>query len=387
MFQNQDSAHDMAKIGILTQPLGLNYGGILQAFALQHVLRKEGHSPIILNRVHPWYFDVAYYGWGALNFMIGKRPKLRISPNRKESAIIKQHTLRFIDEHISITGEIRSTKQLKHTFNSENIDAVIVGSDQVWRKPFSPCISNYFLDFLSGNNKIRKVAYAASFGIDYWEYGKNATKYFKALAQEFDAISVREGSAVELCKKHLGVDATHVLDPTMLLDRSVYEGLANSPITGASKGNLFCYVLDRSPEKMALVKKVAEDTSLTPFELLPKKKYSEIKSARELDDCILPPVEQWLRSFVEAEFVITDSFHGTVFSIIFNKPFIVIPNLKRGASRFTSLLGEFALTDHLIDLDSSTLQKYCSSDFDWSTINERLRNNLRQSYSFIVNII
>lgn len=377
----------MAKIGILTQPLGLNYGGILQAFALQHVLREKGHSPIILNRVHPWYFDVAYYGWGALNFMIGKRPKLRISPNRKESAIIKQHTIRFIDEHISITDRIRSTNQLKRAFNRENVDAIIVGSDQVWRKSFSPCISNYFLDFLSGNNKIRKVAYAASFGIDYWEYGKNATKYFKALAQEFDAISVREGSAVELCKKHLGVDATHVLDPTMLLDRSVYEGLANSPITGPSKGNLFCYVLDRSPEKMALVKKVAEDTSLTPFELLPKKKYSEIKSAKELDDCILPPVEQWLRSFVEAEFVITDSFHGTVFSIIFNKPFIVIPNLKRGSSRFTSLLGEFALTDHLIDLDYSTQQKYSPSDYDWSTVNEQLRNKFQQSNSFIFNNI
>lgn len=165
----------MAKIGILTQPLGLNYGGILQAFALQHVLREGGHSPIIFNRVHPWYFDVAYYGWGALNFMIGKRPKLRISPNREESAIIKQHTTRFIDEHISITDRIRSTNQLKRTFNRENIDAIIVGSDQVWRESFSPCISNYFLDFLSGNNEIRKVAYAASFGIDYWEYGKNAT--------------------------------------------------------------------------------------------------------------------------------------------------------------------------------------------------------------------
>ncbi|OFO53659.1 hypothetical protein HMPREF3027_04725 [Porphyromonas sp. HMSC077F02] len=165
----------MAKIGILTQPLGLNYGGILQAFALQHVLREEGHSPIIFNRVHPWYFDVAYYGWGALNFMIGKRPKLRISPNREESAIIKQHTTRFIDEHISITDRIRSTNQLKRTFNRENIDAIIVGSDQVWRESFSPCISNYFLDFLSGNNEIRKVAYVASFGIDYWEYGKNAT--------------------------------------------------------------------------------------------------------------------------------------------------------------------------------------------------------------------
>ncbi|MBR8712930.1 polysaccharide pyruvyl transferase family protein [Porphyromonas levii] len=375
----------MAKIGILTQPLGLNYGGILQAFALQHVLRKEGHSPIILNRVRSPYVRIASLGWNALNFLLGKRPKLRILPNHKELGTITQYTTKFIDEHISITDEIRSTNQLKHIFYRENFNTVIVGSDQVWRKRYSPSISNYFLDLLSGNDEIKKVAYAASFGIDYWEYGKKETEYFKALAQEFDAISVREDSAVKLCKKYLGIDATHVLDPTMLVDKSVYEALAKSPITEHSKGNLFCYVLDRSPEKMALVKKVAKDTSLTPFELLPKKKYSEIKSAKELDDCTLPPVEQWLRSFVEAEFVITDSFHGTVFSIIFNKPFIVIPNLKRGASRFTSLLGEFALMDHLIDLDSSTQQKYSPSDFDWSTINEQLRIDLQKSFNFIMN--
>lgn len=377
----------MAKIGILTQPLGHNYGGILQNFALQYVLRKEGHHPTTLNRVSPEYFRVAYLGWGVLKFMIGKRPKLRSLPNRKESAIIKQHTIRFIQEHISTTDEIRSTNQLKHAFDRENFDTVIVGSDQVWRESFSPCISNYFLDFLSGNDEIRKVAYAASFGIDYWEYGKNATKYFKALAQEFDAISVREDSAVELCKQHLGIAATHVLDPTMLLDRSVYEGLAKSPITKPSKGNLFCYVLDRTPEKISLVKRVAEATSLTPFELLPKKIYSEIKSNKELDDCILPPVEQWLRSFLEAEFVVTDSFHGTIFSIIFNKPFIAIHNIMRGASRFTSLLGQFGLMDHIIDLDSSPQQEYSPSNFDWSTINEQLRNNALRSHNFIVNSI
>lgn len=377
----------MAKIGILTQPLGLNYGGILQAFALQHVLREEGYSPIILNRVRSPYVRIASLGWNALNFLLGKRPKLRILPNHKELGTITQYTTKFIDEHISITDEIRSTNQLKHIFYRENFNAVIVGSDQVWRKRYSPSISNYFLNFLSCNHEIKKIAYAASFGIDHWEYGKKETEYFKALAQEFDAISVREDSAVELCKKHLGIDAVHVLDPTMLVEMSVYEGLAKSPFTEPSKGNLFCYILDRSPEKIALVKQVAEDTSLTPFELLPKKKYSEIKSAKELDDCILPPVEQWLRSFLEAEFVITDSFHGTAFSILFNKPFIVISNLKRGLSRFSSLLGEFGLMGHLIDLGSSIQQKYSSPNFDWTSINERLRIDLQKSYSFIMNNI
>jgi hypothetical protein len=328
----------MAKVGILTQPLGTNYGGILQAFALQHVLREMGHQAIILNRVRPWYFKVAHWGWGSLNYLLGKRHKIRMAPNAKELDVITQHTSRFIKENISITNPIDSTRMLKEFVNNEQFGAIIVGSDQVWRKAYSPCMPNYFLDFLSGNEQIKKISYAASFGIDEWEFGKKETKYYKELAQEFDAISVREDSAVKLCREYLGVNATHVLDPTMLVDKSVYESLAMSPITHPSEGDLFCYILDRTPQKMSFVDKVAKEKSLNSFELLPKRTFAEIKSNKELSDCVFSPVEQWLRSFIDAKLVITDSFHGTVFSILFNKPVIVILNDGRGTTRMASIL-------------------------------------------------
>ncbi|MDD7438337.1 MAG: polysaccharide pyruvyl transferase family protein [Bacteroidales bacterium] len=374
----------MAKVGILTQPLGTNYGGILQAFALQYVLQEMGHEPLTLDRIRPWYFRMASLGWGGLNYILERRPKIRMWPNNEELKIITKHTSKFIEEHISITKPIGSTQGLKRTTKEEGIEAIVVGSDQVWRKAYSPCMSNYFLDFLSDNNQIKKIAYAASFGIDEWEFGKNETEYYKSLARKFDAISVREDSAVTLCRHFLGVEATHVLDPTMLVEKSVYERLASSPITRPSSGNLFCYVLDRTPQKMSLVDKVAEEKSLVPFELLPKKIFGEIKSNRELEDCILPPVEQWLRSFVDADFVVTDSFHGTVFSILFNKPFLTIGNESRGLARFFSLLNSFGLNERVISDDDFVGNN--SNDIDWNSVSERL-NGMRASSKYILSFI
>lgn len=367
----------MSNIGILTQPLGPNYGGILQAFALQHTLREMGHDPIVLNRTRPWYFKAAYWGWSGLNYVLGRRPKFRMSPNAEELAVITQHTSRFTQEHISITKPIGSTSGLKKAVKEEKLDAIIVGSDQVWRKAYSPCMSNYFLDFLSEDDKIKKIAYAASFGIDEWEFGKKETEYYSMLAKEFDAISVREDSAVKLCRDYLDVEAKHVLDPTMLIDRTVYEDLAASSNTRPSEGNLFCYVLDRTPEKMSLVDKVAKERSLIPFELLPKKTFAEIRSDNELNDCILPPVEQWLRSFVDAEFVITDSFHGTVFSILLNKPFLAIGNISRGTCRFNSLLNDFSLKDRLLESNINVPSIVnTTSNIDWFQTNSHLRSRI-----------
>jgi hypothetical protein len=361
----------MAKVGILTQPIGnsYGYGGILQAFALQHVLRDMGMNPIILNRVRPWYYMVAYWGWGGINYFLGRRSKFRIFPVAKELEVIAQHTSNFISNYISITEPIKSTRELIIETNKKKLETVIVGSDQVWRKAYSPCMPNYFLNFISDNDRIKKIAYAASFGIDEWEYGKKETKNYRNLVQKFDAISVREDSAVELCSEYLGVNATHVLDPTMLVDKSVYESLAMSPITHSSVGNLFYYILDQTPIKMSLVNRVAKEKSLYPFNLLPKKNFAEITSYRELDDCIFPPVEQWLRSFMEAEFVITDSFHGTLFSLIFNKPLIVILNNARGATRFTSILNKYigknaynVFCDNISDLDNIDIDQLVISN-------------------------
>lgn len=373
----------MTKIGILTLPVGLNYGGILQAFVLQHVLREMGYQPLILNRAYPKYRLMASEVWGLFQYLLGQRSKPRIWPNAREREKMTRFTSQFIKQHIAVSSPIRSSNGLKEVLNKENISSLIVGSDQVWRKGYSVSTSNFFLDFASHRNDIKKIAYAASFGVDKWEFNPSNTKRYKQLAKLFDAISVREESAVVMCGKYLDVEACHVLDPTMLVDKSVYKGLALSPITTPSSGNLFCYLLDRTPQKMSLINQIAKEKSLIPFEILPKT-YTEIKSTRELEDCALPPVEQWLRSFLDAEYVVTDSFHGTVFSILFNKPFVVIGNKFRGMARFESLLDFFGLEERFLpENDFSGYRHLIEKQIDYATIENTLNNNRNESLNFL----
>lgn len=329
----------MSKVAILTQPLGANYGGILQAFALQYVLREMGHQPITIDRrgSQDRLRALASLAKGGLLWMAGRQRRVRRWPSPKESEVICRHTNRFVSEHITTSVPISTTDQLRSYAEEEGFDAYIVGSDQVWRKAYSPCMPNYFLDFLPEESQAKRIAYAASFGIGTWEFTEAETQLYSRLAKRFDLISVREDSAVDLCREHLGVDAIHVLDPTMLVDMSVYEELAMSKYANPSKGDLFCYILDRTLEKSRLVRETAEERGLTPFEILPRE-YRNLPPGADLSTVVMPPVEQWLRSFMDAKFVITDSFHGTVFSILFEKPCIVIQNSSRGNDRFSSLL-------------------------------------------------
>lgn len=329
----------MSKVAILTQPLGPNYGGILQAFALQHILREMGHQPITIDRrgKQSPLRATASLAKGGLLWMAGRQRRIRRWPSPKESETICRHTNRFVSEHIITSVPITTTDKLRRYTEQGEFDAYIVGSDQVWRKAYSPYLPNYFLDFLPEDSQAKRIAYAASFGISKWEFTEAETQLYSRLAKRFDLISVREDSAVALCREHLGVEVTHVLDPTMLVDRSVYEELAMSRYAHPSKGDLFCYILDRTPEKSQLIRETASEHGLTPFEILPRE-YRSLAPSDDLSEAVLPPVEQWLRSFMDAKYVITDSFHGTVFSILFEKPCIVIQNSSRGNDRFRSLL-------------------------------------------------
>ena len=338
------------KIGILTQPLHHNYGGILQNYALQKTLKDMGHEVWTIDRgfYFPGYRKYASIIKRLLLKPINRNAPIRVWPTKKEEEIIRQHIKTFIKNNIQTTEKTTSTKQLVRLHQKYAFDAYIVGSDQVWRPRYSPCLTNYFLDFVESERNVKKIAYAASFGVDDWEFTEEQTRECARLAKQFDAISVREDSAVELCKKYLNVDAVHLLDPTLLLNKEDYLALINSANTTPSNGDLFVYILDKDEKKTHIVNEVAKQKNLTPFELLPKQFLIEA-SKNEIEKCIYPPIEQWLRSFLDAKFIITDSFHGTIFSIIFEKPFIVIGNKKRGLSRFNSLLEMFELKDTLVD--------------------------------------
>lgn len=335
------------RIGILTLPLHTNYGGILQAYALQTVLERMGHEVHVIEKNRrPLSIPIQKmpfcYGKRIVKNIIGRKcPIFYEQKYNREQPIIRQNTDKFIKKYIHI-AEYDDFSDIKES----EYDAIVVGSDQVWRPKYFGLnqIENAYLKFAEGWN-IKRIAYAASFGTDEWEYTPKQTEECGRLLRMFDVVSVREDSAVNLCKKHFGVEAQHVLDPTMLLNREDYIKLFEAVDTPKSKSNLLCYILDETEEKKALIKHIAAEKGLIPFNV--KSISDDINSP--LYERIQPPLEQWLRGFYDADFVITDSFHACVFSIIFNKPFIVYGNINRGLSRFISLLNMFGLTERIVN--------------------------------------
>ena len=370
------------KTGILTQPLTNNYGGILQNFAMQKILKKNGQLPTTID-IKSKELD---YSTVRLILSSLKRLFLKISghngiifinPKKQHRFLITPgiHQKKFIEKNIKliqVKAPIRPDFEKKHQF-----DAYIVGSDQVWRPVFSPYLSNYYLDFV--NDKAKKIAYAASFGVDRWEASKEITPQLSKYASRFDAISVRETSGIDLCKNFLKVEATQTLDPTMLLDVNDYRELVKHTKDDVSIGkNKAClYILDMNKEKMAITESICQSKNLQIHRIgKPSKKG-------------FPSIESWLNGFDKADFVITDSFHGTAFAILFNKPFISIGNEGRGLSRFNSLLKLFGLTSRLIlttdDLDK--LKKIIDTEIDYDAVNEILSKQRVLSESFLANAL
>lgn len=368
-------------IGILTQPLHNNYGGLLQAYALCKVLIDHGYHPLVINR-----------GFERPNLIrksasISKRLILKIfinensnhlfyAPSKKEKAIISQNTNEFIKKYIPRSKEYKKTSQLKQLIN-KGFNTFIVGSDQVWRPKYSPKITNYFLDFTIGQN-INRISYAASFGVDHMEFSLNEKLKCYDLIQKFNAVSVREDSGVMLCKKYFNVNAIQVLDPTLLLTTDDYIRIVEDEKEPTSPGNLLVYILDKTNEKDKLIENYSKILRLTPFFIQPKK--LDKATRNRIEDCIFPTVTCWLRGFIDAEFVITDSFHGCVFSILFNKPFVVIGNDERGMSRFNSLLRMFNLEDRLLH-NPIEPPNY---SIDWTTVNEILRSKRKLSIDYLI---
>lgn len=373
------------RIGIMTQPLFCNYGGIIQCYALQTVLKRLGHETIILQREFKKKYTIKgaciYYAKHIIKLLLGIQSSWHYYVDQKKLDYIAQNTYKFIDNNINPRSKkCYSTEELQKVVNELNLNAIIVGSDQVWRPNYSPCLPNYFLNFLGEDHTIKRISYGASFGTDKWTYSKELEKDCKVLLNKFDAVSVREHSAAKLCKNHFGVEATVCLDPTLLLEKEDYISIFGKRNT--CRGDLFCYVLDRTQWKKNIIQRIVEVTGYSSFESMPELSDTVYNINKDIERCVYPPAEEWLAAFNEAKMILTDSFHGTVFSIIFNKPFWVIGNKGRGMTRFDTILSEFGLKDRLITPETLDSIDFNAS-IDWKHINNIKKKLQEDSLLFL----
>lgn len=360
------------KIGILTVPFNNNYGGFLQAYALKYVLVSMGHEVYFIDRrrnIKGNYFCYVLKHFLHLDKRYRKQIKISYKTNIFRSKYLSPETETYY-----------TTKKMKRCKNY-CFDCYIVGSDQVWRYHYAKeNIEDYFLSFVTDDH-IPKISYAASFGIFPSYYDEDKINNVRFLINKFKAISVRETSGKLILNKEFGVPLDVikvVLDPTMLLDVSIYVQLMNEEKRIA--GNyIFTYILDQTIEIDSFILRIRNSKQTNVVSL--RAQTGDYKSWNTLAS-----VECWLNRIYYSKYVITDSFHGMIFSIIFNKPFYVICNNNRGKERFVSILQSLDLLDVLItDMKSSLKDDFLY--FDWNTINKKIESLKLYSLEFLSNAI
>lgn len=385
------------KVGILTQSINKNYGGIMQNYALQCVLQRMGYEVETLNwdsfrREHD-HETIWDQFWHIIKTSISK-----FIFRRKRNYIWQQRSLfynlcktnkDFCDKHLNLSGWLWGEKQFREYTVANNFDALVVGSDQTWRPKFNNngMLYRMFLDFAK-DLPIKRIAYSASFGVDTWEYTEEETQTCSQLLKLFDSISVRESSGIDLCSNHLRVNnVICTLDPTMLLLKQDYNKLLDCIGTPHAEEGLMVYMLDYSEEKDKIVRTISYNNHLKCLLFIAKYCNLGTVDQSELVDYILPPVDYWLSGFRDAKYVICDSFHGMVFSIIYNKPFVVFSNQNRGRARFLSLLNQLGLQDRIIEESSDDYQRILDFPIDWKDVNNKLAKLRSVSIHYLENAL
>ena len=353
------------KIGIVTQPLFANYGGLLQNYALQQVLKRLGHEPMTIDYLPPHALRRYVRSLCRWLLQLVSTGKWRAVPSLRRTLHRPGFVEEFMRRNIVTTGVVHAyTEALVGEYG---LQALVTGSDQVWRPRYNKgVLTDMFLRF-AARADVRRMAYAASFGVDGWEFSPQQTQECARLARLMDAVSVRESSGIALCREHLGVEAVVMPDPTLLLQRADYEALCTA-VPRVAKAFVAAYVLDKSAEKQHGIRRVAWELGL------PVKRFSAHGG-------MTLTVEEWLAMFRDAAFVVTDSFHGTVFSILFHKPFVALGNAGRGMARFQSLLSGFGLERRLCE--ASGVTDLVRRPVDWSRVDGRLEELRGQASGFL----
>ena len=409
------------KIGIVTLQLHTNYGGVLQAFALQRALVSMGNDVEIiqLDEIIPapkGIMAVRKFLTRAFRRYVLHRGGVEIFRERRinmEFPVVGAEFIRFFRKYMNIRY-ISSFDEI----GPSDYDVFIVGSDQVWRPKYNRNLMNSYLDFtwkdrgvcsVAAKKKeahsddarpqgwdVRRIAYAVSFGSDDWEYNASETALASCLAGRFNALSFRELSGVENAERYLGVASVAVSDPTFLLSAEDYlsivednccriETPAETGMDLNGNGRVFEYILDRTRETLGRVHeiecRISEVRSLDKHLEITRFLVTDPRGTDEVSARVQPSIESWITGISKASFVITDSFHACVFSILFHRPFVVIGNQARGLSRIEWLLRQFGLTDRLV-MESGAIPK---EDIDWEKVDAKLSELRAEAFDFLNN--
>lgn len=322
------------KVGVITFHNAHNYGASLQALALQRVLKDLKCEPVLIH-YHPAVIDDLYEPVNERGLKrLFKKSRMYLKKRPRARLIKYKHYQSFIQKNFKLLGDYVSPDELNE--EELKLDAYITGSDQVFNPTHTGGYDKaYTLEFVK---KARKLSYAASVGATRVEdiYRED----FKRSLSSFDAVSVREESAKADIEELSGLPVSVTLDPTLLLDRKAYD-VYKKPSQFSEK-YILVYMMEKNKKMIALVNKISKAVGYPVIQRkLPGIFTNECGSYYTHDP------GEFLGDIEGAEFVITNSFHGTVFSILYEKPFLSMLHSATGA-RTVDLLTALGLESHLI---------------------------------------
>ena len=340
------------KINLLTFHCALSYGAALQTYALGRILQGMHHKVSLINlrppsmtpdfTLHP---GACLQRWKFTRFIRTRCPPLT-APSRRPGTAVRQGPF---------------------------ADAWIVGSDQVWNPEITgPFVADYFLDGEAVRG--RRIAYAASFGRDVLTWEDALRNDGRRWLAAFDAISVRETSGLRICHELGAHNVTQTLDPTLLL------GDFSELLPGRSvqRPVLLAMVFKPGKQFVDALRHIGTEMGLHPTQLGRRAGASGFGAVPH------PGVPRWVRSFHDAAFVVTDSFHGLAFALIFNKPFIVIPANPERFCRLHELLVALRLEDRIFDSYGEVLKsRRWREPVPYQEVNRLLACKRQESMDFL----
>lgn len=378
------------KIGVITfWDSQDNYGQLLQCFALQHYLKGKGHEVYLIRykatSSRKTIFLYLKHYFKSLNMthifsFIKYRKDLKL-----QLKFQKAHP-RYFDEfkakYISSTEKCYAGYRELWTEDWTSFDVLITGSDQVWSYSNEENLNAYFLNW--GQYNLKRIAYATSFGrkalpLDY-------DRKLPVLLSNMDFVGLREQSGVELCQHKGRTDARLVCDPTLLLSGDDYLTKIVGNKETEQKNSLFCYLLNWETlfpyeELKAFLRGKGLEMKFVPAHGVETRDFFE-----SMEDLSIP---SWLIHLKSAKYVVTNSFHGTVFCILFHKLFMTLPLLGQSAGmneRIVTLLTELGLT-HRIYSEGKNCEKLLAQPIDWDKVDELLKRFRKGSADFLENAL
>lgn len=363
------------RIGVVTNLDKRNYGSVLQAYALQSILKNMGSDNFVLEKKVIMNNSLMarakrFFALSKNNYSL--KYKLEIAQARKLYTIKQKKIVEFCNKYIDVST-YTDNQQIIEKANSCQL--MIAGSDQIW-SPASGMLSEFYLLNFGEKTTYAKASYSASIGVS--EVSEDDKALFKKNLADFDTVSLREKTGLKLLSECTDNPVRTDLDPSLLYDGEYWSKFLNN-YTNTKEPYIFVYMLRPEPVTLEAAKKLSEKTG---FKI--KVCSNRIVKGKNIENITDAGIEDFLSLIYNAKYMITNSFHGTAFAVQFHKKFLSLAVAHTG-SRVRDFLEDINLSDRTLTTPQDISK--IDNEIYWSDTDKILNEKRKQSHKYLQELI